>query len=282
MIRAHVRLTDVTAGETSGAAAPAGLTVGAAAAHAGVTVRTLHHWDAIGLVSPSERTPGDYRLYTAADLIRIHRVLIYRELGLPLESIGELLDAPMSDTAASLRQQRAQLLEHVWRLHQMVAAVDRMIEAADAGILLSAKEQVAIFGHDWQPSWVTGAHDRWGHTPQWAQYAERAAGRTAQDWQQIADSVKTLDHDLAAAKRAGVEPGTEQANALAQRHRASINAYFHCTASMHVCLGKTYATNPDYAAYYEAIEPGLSSWLREIIDANARAEGIDPDTANWS
>jgi hypothetical protein len=50
---------------------------------------------------------------------------------------------------------------------------------------------------------------------------------------------------------------------------------------MHVCLGKTYATNPDYAAHYEAMEPGLSSWLREIIDANARAEGIDPNTASW-
>jgi MerR family transcriptional regulator, thiopeptide resistance regulator len=282
MTRTHVRLAGVTDSAINDAASRDGLTVGAAAAHAGVTVRTLHHWDAIGLVCPSERTPGGYRLYTAADVTRIHRVLIYRELGLPLESIGELLDAPMSDTAASLRQQRAQLLEHVSRLHQMVAAVDRMIEAADAGILLSAQEQVAIFGSDWQPSWVTGAHDRWGHTPQWAQYAERAAGRTAQDWQRIAHRVKALDHDLASAKRAGVESGSEQANALAQRHRASINEYFHCTASMHVCLGKTYATNPDYAAHYEAIEPGLSSWLRDIIDANARAEGIDPDTASWS
>ena len=51
---------------------------------------------------------------------------------------------------------------------------------------------------------------------------------------------------------------------------------------MHVCLGKTYATNPGYAAHYEAIEAGLGNWLREIIDANARAEGIDPDTASWS
>jgi DNA-binding transcriptional MerR regulator len=282
MIRRHATLADVTNRVISDAAGPDGLTVGAAAAHAGVTVRTLHHWDAIGLVSPSERTPGGYRLYTAADVTRIHRVLIYRELGLSLESIGELLHAPISDTAASLHRQRAQLLDHVSRLQQMVASVDRMIEAADVGILLSPEEQVAIFGSDWQPSWVTEAHDRWGHTPQWAQYAENAAGRSTQDWQQIADNVKTLDHDLAAAKRADVKPGTEQANALAQRHRASINAYFHCTASMHVCLGKTYTTNPGYVAHYEAIEPGLSNWLRSIIEANAHTEGIDPDTATWN
>ena len=84
------------------------------------------------------------------------------------------------------------------------------------------------------------------------------------------------------AKRAGVEPGSQEANALAQRHRASIEVYFHCTASMHVCLGRTYATDPGYAAHYEALEPGLSGWLREIIEANARAEGVDPDTATWS
>jgi DNA-binding transcriptional MerR regulator len=282
MMYAHARLAGVTDSAITDAAGPGGLTVGAAAAHAGVTVRTLHHWDAIGLVCPSARTPGGYRLYTAADVTRIHRVLLYRELGLPLESIGELLDAPMSETAVSLRQQRAQLLEHVARLRGMVTAVDRMIEAAETGILLSAEEQVAIFGCDWQPSWVTEAHERWGHTPQWAQYAERAAGRTAQDWQQIADNVKALEHDLAAAKRAGVEPGTERANALAQRHRASISAYFHCTAAMHVCLGRTYTANPGYAAHYEALAPGLSGWLHQIIDANARAEGIDPDTASWT
>jgi DNA-binding transcriptional MerR regulator len=281
-MRAHVRLAGVAERVIEDAEGPDGLTVGAAAAHAGVTIRTLHHWDAIGLVRPSERTSGGYRLYTAADVARIHRVLIYRELGLPLESIGELLDGPVSGAAASLRRQRAQLLDHVSRLQRMVAAVDRMIEAADTGILLSAQEQVALFGSDWQPSWVAEAHDRWGHTPQWAQYAERAAGRTAEDWRRIAESVEALEHDLAAAMRAGVEPGSEQANTLARRHRASIDVYFHCTVSMQVCLGRTYATNPDYAAHFEAMEPGLSSWLREVIDANARAEGLDPETAGWS
>ncbi|MBN6058569.1 MerR family transcriptional regulator, partial [Nonomuraea sp. RK-328] len=88
-----------------------------AASHAEVTVRTLHHWDAIGLVRPSGRTAGGYRLYSAADVARIHRVLIYREPGLSLDDIGELLDAPTVDMTVPLRQQRAQLL-------------DRMIEAA--------------------------------------------------------------------------------------------------------------------------------------------------------
>ncbi|MFI7539111.1 MerR family transcriptional regulator [Streptosporangium sp. NPDC049376] len=272
-------MTDRAMGD---AAESGGLTVGAAASHAGVTVRTLHHWDAIGLVRPSGRTTGGYRLYSAADVARVHRVLIYRELGLPLDDIGELLDAPAVDMTVPLRQQRAQLLDRISRLQSMVDAVDRMIEAANAGILLSAEEQVAIFGQRWDPAWAEGARDRWGETPQWAQYAERAAGMTPEDWRRIADSVATLENDLAAAKRVGVRPGSAEANALAERHRASIGAYFDCTLPMHVCLGRSHAADPGFRAYYDAIEPGLTFWLRDIIDANARDRGIDPDSATWT
>jgi DNA-binding transcriptional MerR regulator len=279
---AHVRLDGVTNAEMNDAAEPDGLTVGAVASHAGVTVRTLHHWDAIGLVRPSQRTVSGYRLYSAADVARVHRVLIYRELGLSLDNIGELLDAPTYDVTEPLRQQRAQLLDRISRLREMVDAVDRMIEAASAGILLSAEEQVAIFGPRWQPSWVADARDRWGDTAQWAQYAERGAGRTPEDWQQIADSVATLEDDLASAKRAGVTPGSAEANALAERHRASIGVYFDCTLSMHVCLGRSYTADPGFVAYYDAIEPGLNGWLHDVIDANARDRGIDPGSATWT
>lgn len=279
---ANARLDGVASTGRDGAAEPDGLTVGAVAARAGVTVRTLHHWDAIGLVRPSERTASGYRLYSAADVARVHRVLIYRELGLPLDIIGELLDAPKFDATVPLRQQRAQLLDRISRLQGMVDAVDRMIEAASTGILLSPEEQVAIFGQHWQPSWVADARERWGSTAQWAQYAERSAPMTPEDWQQIADSAATLSDDLAAAKRAGVNPGGAEANALAERHRASIGAYFHCTYSMHVCLGRMYAADPGFAANYNATEPGLNTWLRDVIDANARARGIDPDSAAWT
>ncbi|MEU7215581.1 MerR family transcriptional regulator [Nocardia iowensis] len=260
----------------------AGLTVGAVASLVGVTVRALHHWDAIGLVRPSERTNGGYRLYTAADLARIHRVLVYRELGVPLNDVGALLDAPATDATASLRRQRDQLRERVARLQQMGDALDRLIEARESGILLPAEEQVAIFGQHWQPSWVHEARDRWGDTTQWAQYAERAAGRTAEEWQQIAESVEALNADLAAAHRTEVAPGSDQANALAERHRASISTYFDCTHSMHVCLGRMYATDPGFTAFYNTVSPGLATWLREIIDANARANGIAPESATWT
>lgn len=258
---------------------PGGLTVGSAASLVGVTVRTLHHWDGLGLVVPSERSAGGYRLYSAGDIARIHRVLIYRELGFPLEGIGELLDRPATEP---LLQQRAQLVERIARLQGMVQAVDRLIEAKDAGLLLSAEEQVALFGTDWQPSWVTEARERFGDTDQWAQYAERSATRTADDWAEIAQRVAALDQDLAAAKRRGVTPGSSEGNTLAERHRSSIGEYFECTHAMHVCLGAKYVADPGFTVHYDTLEPGLARWLRDLIVANAVAHGIDPDAATWS
>lgn len=241
----------------------------------GVTIRTLHHWDAIGLVCPTERTDAGYRLYTSADLARVDRVLIYRELGVPLDEIKTVLDAPAIDATSSLRRQRDELRERAARLQQMADGMDRLIEARESGILLSAEEQVEIFGAHWQPTWTAQANDRWGDTAEWAQYAERAADRTAEDWQQIAATVDVLNADLAAAYRAGVLPGSDEANALAERHRASIDTYFDCTPAMHICIARTYLTDPNYTTFFGTLAPGLTPWLSAIIHTNATRSRMD-------
>ncbi len=264
-----------------GTAGDDGWTIGAVASAVGITVRTLHHWDAVGLVRPSARSASGHRRYSAGDLARIHRVLLYRELGLPLDRIGHLLDAPRSDPGGSLREQRAQLADRITRLQGMVEGVDRLLAAIDAGALLTPEEQVSIFGQDWQPSWIGEAQERWGDTDQWAQYAERAATMTPQDWQSVADTSAALNQDLAAAVHAGLDPAGPEAAVLAERHRASIGAYFTCTHAMQVCLGRMYEADPDFTAYYERLAPGLTRWLREAIDANAVSNGVDPATATW-
>lgn len=257
------------------------LTVGRTATLVGVSVKTLHHWDAIGLVRPSGRTRSGYRVYSGHDVARIHRVLVYRELGFTLAEIGRILDDPDVDARAHLRRQRSQLAERISRLQTMIGAVDRMLEASKAGILLTPVEQVEIFGDDWRPERVAEAEQRWGDSAQWAQYAERAAEMTPEDWKEVAAETHALHTDLAAATRAGVQPGTEEGNALAERHRASISRYFDCTHAMHVCLGRSFAHDPGYVEYYEAFAPGLAGWLRDAIFANAAAHGVDPASATW-
>ncbi|WP_026929941.1 MerR family transcriptional regulator [Glycomyces tenuis] len=262
-------------------AASEGLTVGQAAALVGVSVKTLHHWDEIGLVRPGSRTTAGYRVYSGEDIARVHRVLVYRELGFELAAIGRLLDDPDVDAREHLRRQRSQLLERIGRLEHMVGAVDRMLDASRRGLLLTPREQVEIFGDQWRPEWAEEAERRWGDTAQWRQYAERAATMSPLDWKGHAADVDALNAELAAAVRAGLAPGSERAAALAERHRRQLSAYFDCTHSMHVCIGRRYVDEAGFAEYYDAMAPGLTRWLRDAIFANARAHGVDPETAVW-
>lgn len=258
-----------------------GRTVGDIADLVGVTVRTLHYWDRIGLVSASGRTWSDYRQYDDDDVARIHRVLVYRELGFALAQIAEILDDPDVDENAHLSRQRGLLVDRISHLQEMVSAVDRLKEANAVNTPLTPEDRAEIFGTDWKEEDQDEAEQRWGDSPQWAQSQERTARMSKEDWKLVKDETDALNADLAAAKRAGVAPTSPEAVALAERHRASIAQFYDCTYSMHVCLARMYVQDQRFAETYDAHEPGLTHWLVAAVEANARAHGVDPDTATW-
>jgi DNA-binding transcriptional MerR regulator len=259
----------------------AGLTVGQVAPRLGLTVRALHHWDDIGLARPSLRTAAGYRLYTAGDLERLHRIVVYRELGLDLDGIRAVLDDPAVDVPEALRAQRTRVAERIERLQRLGAGLDRMIDAHERGLLLTVEEQAAILGPDWDADRHARARRHYADTAQWQQYAERSAARGPADWQAVADAVTDLDRALGDALDAGVTPGSPEAHRLVERHREVFAAYFPLTRQMQVCLARRYEADPDFAAHYDRVRPGLAGWFRRIVDADARAHGVDPDTATW-
>ena len=268
-----------TANAASGA--DDGLTIGRVAELVGVSVRTLHHWDEIGLVSPATRTWADYRVYRAADIERIQQVLLYRELGLSLSDVQAVLDDPDADVLAQLDRQRAVLSERLDRLRRMIAAVDRMKEAHMSEQKLTPEQQAEILGDGWDPAWQDEAQENWGDTPEWAQSEKIKARMGVDDWKRVKEENDRLEADLAAAMTAGVQPGSEEANALAERHRASIGQWFDITVQKQVCIARMYVQDPRFTAHYDERAQGLAAWLTAIIDAHARAQGIDPATAVW-
>lgn len=257
------------------------LTVGQVASLVGISVRTLHHWDEVALVRPSGRTHGDYRVYDAADVARINRVLVYRELGMSLAEIGRVLDDPEVDEREQLLRQRTLLTTRIARLQEMVSAVDQMVEGHDMGQQLSPQEQAEIFGTDWKPEYAEEAEQRWGDTPQWEQSQARASSMTREQWEQVKADVDALEADLAAAKRSGVDPVSNEAAELVERHRRSIDRFYDCSTSMQVCLTRMYLEDARFTEHYEQLAPGLTAWLADAVAATARAQGIDPETATW-
>ncbi len=239
--------------------------VGAVAALTEISVRTLHHYDRIGLVVPSVRTAAGYRGYTDADIERLHLVLVYRSAGLALDQIRSLLDDPDADVLAHLQRQHSLLCDQAEQLQQTIKAVEELMSAHNRGIQLTAEEQVEIFGSAVFDEHDDEARERWGGTEEWRQSRERTAQMTKQDWIEFKAENDALLDALAEGKRAGVRPGSAQADALAARHRANISRFYDCSDDMHVCLAQMYLADERFTRYYDDAEPGLARFVHDII-----------------
>ncbi|MFJ3744646.1 MerR family transcriptional regulator [Streptomyces albidoflavus] len=246
-------------------------TVGQVAAVAGVTVRTLHHYDAIGLLSPSGRSAAGHRRYGGGDLDRLQRILFHRALGFALDEIAALLDDPEADPRAHLRRQHALLTDRIETLRRMADAVAAAMEAAQMGINLTPEEKFEVFeGYD-PDQYADEARQRWGHTDAYRESQRRTASYTKADWQRLKDEFDALHARVAELLAQGVPADAPEAMDAAEEHRRFIDgAHYPCDARMHTCLADMYVADPRFTATYEAIRPGLAQYLHDAIHANAR------------
>ncbi|MGY1620513.1 MerR family transcriptional regulator [Geodermatophilus sp. SYSU D00691] len=250
------------------------MNVGEVAALAGVTVRTLHHYDRIGLLSPSERTAAGYRRYTPSDLDRLHQVLVYRELGFPLEEIATLLDDPAADPVAHLRRQLALLRDRLARTQQMVAAVEKEMEARTMGISLTPEERFEVFGEQDPAQYEEEVQERWGETDAYKESQRRTKSYTKDDWLRIKEEGADVERRFAEAMRSGVPADSEQAMDVAEAHRQQISRWFYdCPPEMHAGLGRMYVEDERFTAHYEQVAPGLAQYVSTAVQANAARQG---------
>ncbi|GGZ82884.1 MerR family transcriptional regulator [Streptomyces subrutilus] len=247
-----------------------GYSVGQVAGFAGVTVRTLHHYDEIGLLSPSGRSHAGHRRYDDADLDRLQRILFHRELGFPLDEVAVLLDDPETDAREHLRRQHALLSDRIARLQRMAEAVERAMEAKKMGINLTPEEKFEVFGDHDPERYAEEVERRWGATDAYAQSRRRAASMTKEDWERARDLADDIDRRLAGLMEAGAAADSEPAMDLAEEHRGWIDGHaYTCSYAMHTCLGEMYAADERFTAHYDAVRPGLAVFLRDAITANA-------------
>ncbi|KAB8163835.1 MerR family transcriptional regulator [Streptomyces sp. 3MP-14] len=248
--------------------------VGRVAELSGVTVRTLHHYDEIGLLVPGERSPAGHRRYGDRDLDRLQRILFYRELGLPLERIATLLDDPEADPRRELRRQHALLTGRIERLRAMVAAVERAMEARHMGINLTPEERFEVFGDHDPEQYREEVERRWGDTDAYRDSQRRVADYTTEDWRRIKAEADALNERLAGLLASGVAPDSAEAMDAAEEHRRQIcGTYYDCSHAMHTNLAELYVADERFTRVYDAVRPGLAAFLHDAILANtARAE----------
>ncbi|MFE9607783.1 MerR family transcriptional regulator [Streptomyces sp. NPDC006012] len=248
--------------------------VGQVAGFTGVTVRTLHHYDEIGLLVPGGRSQAGHRRYSDTDLDRLQQILFYRELGFPLDGVAALLDDPDADPRAHLRRQHELLTARIEKLQQMAAAVENAMEARRMGINLTPQERFEVFGDNDPEQYAEETEARWGNTEAYAESQRRAARYTKEDWKRMQAESDDWSERYVALVDAGADPVGEPAMDLAEEHRGHISAWFYeCPYAMHRCLGEMYVADERFKAFYDSMRPGMAEHLSAAIDANATRHG---------
>lgn len=244
------------------------LTVGQVAEQFDITVRTLHHYDEIGLLGPSERSQAGYRLYAAGDVTRLQHIVVYRRLGFALEEIALLLDHPES-VQQHLHRQRAAVMSRLDEMRDLVVAIDRALEKEGSGMKLTQEEQKDLFGDGYSDEYAAEAKERWGDTDAWKQSNERTSQFTKSDWVEVKAETDAVEGAVAAAMRAGLPANSPEAMDAAELHRVSIERFYDCSHDFQRNLGDMYVADERFAQYYEVREPGMAEYLRDAIHANA-------------
>ncbi len=257
---------------------PRYLTVGRVAASTHLTVRALHHYDAIGLVRPSHRSQAGYRLYTEQDLQRLQQVLVFRELGFGLDEVRTLIDAPPERRRDALLSQRAALLERQRHADAVLEAVDATLHALERNVPMNTDTLFRGTDRFANGEYAQEAERRWGESDAWKTSRKRTGGYSKDDWARIEQEAEAITTDFLAAMQQNLPIDHDAVRALAERHRSHIERWFYpCSPAMHAQVASLYTGDPRFQAHYDRHAVGLAAYIESAIRAKA---GVETDDAS--
>jgi DNA-binding transcriptional MerR regulator len=232
---------------------------------AGVSVRTLHYYDQIGLLRPASRTPGGYRRYGRSELLRLQQILLYRELELPLSEISGMLDSREFDPLQTLRQHRKSLEQRRRRLERIIATVDHTIGAfKEDPMSISDEELYAGLTPEQIERYPREARQLWGEER--VTEAENALRKLSkQEWERIRQQGE--DATLAMAHLVGRPADDEEVQEAIALHHAWIENFYPAPPEVYRGLGRMYVEHPEFRAFYEQRAEGLAEFMRAAIEA---------------
>jgi DNA-binding transcriptional MerR regulator len=228
---------------------------------AGVSRRTLHYYDQIGLLKPQEVAPNGYRHYGRKDLLRLQQILFYRELGLSLEQIKCILDDPGFDIVASLQEHRAALLAGVQRLQRLVGTVDQTIMMLKGDLPMDEPRLFDVFNEEKQKEYEEEATRRWGEqvrlsNQKWNSY-------TAEQKAAIGAEGEANYRELLAHMSEGPTSPAVQA-AVAKWHQ-HLRYFYEPSLETLEGLGHMYNQDPRFQETFRKLHPDFPAFLEQAI-----------------
>ncbi len=225
----------------------------------GVSVRTLHYYDEIGLLVPArvDRSTG-YRYYDENSLLRMQEILFYRELDFSLKSIGEILSSPNYDKNKALDEQKHLLMLKKERLERLICAIDGAMKGEN---VMQAFDNSEFDKHKAE------AKEKWGKTDAYKQHAEKTRNYSKQKWNDLAEGMDHIMAEFALCMKNGETPDSAEAQNLVKLLRSHItDNYYNCTKPILAGLGQMYVADERFKNNIDKHADGTAAFICEAIE----------------
>ena len=234
-----------------------------AAELAGVTVRTLHHYDKIGLLSPVKSAENGYRDYGEAELLRLQQIMFLKEVDFPLEEIKEMLDEPGLDRNRMMEAQLDLLLKKKQRLERIIALLEAEMRG-DSKMSFNEFDMKEI--EECRKKYADEAREKWGGTEAYEESEERTKSYDEGKWQKVSGEQSEIFAEFAALAAEGVKPDSSEAMALAARWQKYISDNFYkCTDEILAGLAEMYIADERFKANLDKAGEGTAEFMSATI-----------------
>jgi DNA-binding transcriptional MerR regulator len=235
---------------------------------AGISTRTLRYYDEFGILKPARINSSGYRIYGQAEVDRLQQILFYRELGVSLESIKDIVTAPAFDGAQALRDHRQKLLEKREQLDLLIMNVDRTIALTEGRINMSDKEKFEGFKQklvdDNEKNYGKEVREKYGEDTVNKSNA-KVKNMSQEQYDEVTKLANQLTETLQSAFQTG-DPAGELAQRAADLHRQWLSFYWDSyTKEAHAGVAQMYVDDERFTAYYDKVQPGTAVFLRDAV-----------------
>ena len=224
----------------------------------GVSVRTLHYYDEIGLLKPArvDKSTG-YRYYDEQSLLRMQEILFYRELDFSLKSIVEILSSPHYDKTQALKEQKKLLILKKERLENLISAIDSAMKGENV---------MKAFDNSKFEQYKAEAREKWGKTEAYKEHQEKTKGYSKEKWTSMAAGMDAIMGQFAAVMRNGDAPDSDAAQNLVKALQSHITEnYYTCTREILFGLGQMYVADDRFRSNIDKHGDGTAAFIRQAI-----------------
>jgi DNA-binding transcriptional MerR regulator len=231
----------------------------------GVSVRTLHFYDEIGLLKPSSvDEQNGYRFYDEYSLTRMQEILFYRELDFPLKEIRMILSSPDYDKQNALTEQKRLLTLKKERLERLIFALDGAMKGEIVNMNVFDNSEFEAKREEYAKE----AKERWGDTAAYKESAEKAADYSADKWEQVSSAMDERIAEFADCKGKGFAPDSKEVQALAKKWQDFITEnYYTCTEEILAGLAEMYVADDRFQKNIDRHGDGTAQFMSDAIKA---------------